>query len=165
MHRKSALLGMALTGALLLFTACTPKGTQTGAPSTSTGDSGGVSQSDALSIPLADLTSDPQFFDWTSNGTAMQVIARLDSDGTPRLAYNTCQVCVGSPYAYFDLKDGWLVCQNCGNAFAPDSVGRVSGGCNPMPAAGYDVQADSVSLPAETLASVSPMFKNWKAIK
>lgn len=149
MHRKSAILCAALLLSLPLMTACSQTNTQSG----------------SLSIPLADLSSTPQFFDWNSGGTAMQVIARLDSDGTPRLAYNTCQVCAGSPYAYFELKNGWLICQNCGNAFSPDSVGKVSGGCNPKPVAEYDTGADSVTLSSETLAAAAPLFKNWKAVK
>ena len=58
----------------------------------------------------------------------MQIIALLDADGTPHLAYNTCQVCAGSPYAYFAYQQGALVCQNCGNAFDLSSVGQAAGG-------------------------------------
>lgn len=149
MLRKFLIFCTMLAAVLFLTTAC---GDQSATP-------------DALIISLAELSETPAFYDWDSDGTAMQVIARLDSDGVPHAAYNTCQVCVGSPYAYFELTNGWLICQNCGNAFTPDSVGMVSGGCNPLPVSEYEVSSDSLSIAAETLASVSPMFKNWKAIK
>lgn len=149
MQNKSVILGAMLFAALVLLTACLPQ----------------EAQPDNLTIPLTELSDTPRFYDWDSGGTVMQVIARLDSSGEPRLAYNTCQVCLGSPYAYFELTQGWLVCQNCGNAFPPDSVGKVSGGCNPKPLTKYDVSAESVTVSAEDLASAAPMFKNWKAFK
>lgn len=149
MIRKSLLL-LSCLAALFLLGAC---------------GSAPAAESGALTVPLADLTGDVQFFDGSINGTALQVIARVDEDGTPRLAYNTCQVCVGSPYAYFELVNGYLVCQNCGNAFPPESVGRVSGSCNPMPVTDYEVTDSAVVISEETLASVEPLFKNWKAIK
>lgn len=149
MLSKPVTLGAALFAALVLLTACSSQ----------------KAQPDSLTIPLVELSDTPRFYDWDSDGTAMQIIARLDSDGVPRLAYNTCQVCLGSPYAYFELSQGLLVCQNCGNAFSPDSVGKVSGGCNPKPLAEYDVNTESVTVSAENLASAAPMFKNWKAFK
>ena len=93
----------------------------------------------------------------------MQLIALLDADGTPRLAYNACQVCAGSPYAYFDYKDGVLLCRNCGNAFSLDSVGRVSGGCNPMPVPECASDGTNVIVASSELARASESFVNWKA--
>ena len=55
----------------------------------------------AFTISRDQLTAEPLFVDVKQGKTAMQIIALLDADGTPRLAYNTCQVCAGSPYAYF----------------------------------------------------------------
>ncbi|MDO4355859.1 MAG: Fe-S-containing protein [Clostridia bacterium] len=120
---------------------------------------------EGLTIPLSDLTDEPQFFDWDSNGTAMQLIALKDADGSVQLAYNTCQVCAGSPYAYFEVENGRLICQNCGNAFPYSSVGKVAGGCNPMPVSEYAVTADGVIVTAQLLAQNANAFQNWKGLE
>ena len=71
-----------------------------------------VQAAEGLIIPIDTLTEGAQFIDWTQDGVAMQIIALKDSEGVPQLAYNTCQVCAGSPYAYFEYENGMLVCQN-----------------------------------------------------
>ena len=118
-----------------------------------------------LTIELSSLTEEPLFIDWKQDGTAMQLIALIDASGAPQLAYNTCQVCAGSPYAYFEYQGGVLVCQNCGNRFALSSVGKVSGGCNPMPVTAYENDGAQLIVSEEALAQASAAFKNWKAFK
>lgn len=118
---------------------------------------------EGLAIPLSSLTEKPLFVDWEQDGTDMQLIALIDASGVPQLAYNTCQVCAGSPYAYFEYQNGVLVCQNCGNRFALSSVGKVSGGCNPMPVAEYANDGAQLVVSEEALAQAAPSFKNWKA--
>ena len=117
---------------------------------------------EGLTIPLSTLTEEPLFIDWNQDGTAMQLIALVDAAGASQLAFNTCQVCAGSPYAYFEYQNGVLVCQNCGNRFALSSVGKVSGGCNPKPVAGYESDGAQLIVPEEVLVQAAPSFKNWK---
>ena len=118
---------------------------------------------DGLAIQVAELTAEPAFIDWQQDGIDMQLLALRNDSGEVQLAYNTCQSCAGSPYAYFEYDKGVLTCQNCGNRFGLDSVGRVAGGCNPKPVGDY-VEADGVVvIPTAELASVAPAFKNWKA--
>ena len=120
---------------------------------------------EGLTIELSALTEEPLFIDWEQDGTVMQLIALVDGSGTPQLAYNTCQVCAGSPYAYFEYQSGMLVCQNCGNRFPLSSVGKVSGGCNPMPVTEYASDGAQLVVAEEALAQAAPSFKNWKAFK
>ena len=127
-----------------------------------TTEEAGAAAVDGLAIAVAELTEEPAFVDWEQDGVAMQLIA-LKSGSEVRLAYNTCQSCAGSPYAYFEYENGILTCQNCGNRFGLDSVGRVSGGCNPKPVGSYSEEGDRVVIPTEELASVAPAFRNWKA--
>ncbi len=115
--------------------------------------------SDGLTIPLDSLSAQPLFIDWEQDGTPMQLIALLDGEQV-RLAYNTCQSCAGSPYAYFEYKDGLLTCQNCGNQFGLDSVGEVVGGCNPLPVGESSVEGDCVVIPASELEANSSAFTN-----
>ena len=126
-----------------------------------TGCSAQQTQAD-FTISRNQLTAEPLFADVKQGKTAMQIIALLDADGTPRLAYNTCQVCAGSPYAYFAYQQGALVCQNCGNAFDLSSVGQAAGGCNPLPVTDYQTDADTITIPAAALKQASAAFANWK---
>ena len=120
---------------------------------------------DGLAIKIVSLTAEPSFIDWKQDGIDMQLLALKNGSGEVQLAYNTCQSCAGSPYAYFEYANGVLTCQNCGNRFGLDSVGRVAGGCNPKPVSDYAVEGDSVVIPTAELASVAPAFKTWKAFK
>lgn len=113
-------------------------------------------------VALNTLTQEPQFIDRTQNDTKMQLIALRDENGQVRLAYNTCQVCAGSPYAYFEYKDGVLECQNCGNQFPLSSVGQAAGGCNPMPVVDYQVTEDAVIIPEAEVTRATADFANWK---
>lgn len=116
-----------------------------------------------LTIRVADLSGEVSFIDYSAGGTAMQVIARLDGDGNPKLSYNTCQSCQGSPYAYFEVVSGALVCRNCGNRFGYDTIGeKRSGGCMPIAVEGYRVEEGQVTVPAEALESMKSAFANWK---
>ncbi|MGN0801201.1 MAG: Fe-S-containing protein [Candidatus Faecivicinus sp.] len=118
-----------------------------------------------LTIDIGALSAEPEFIDWDQDGTAMQIIAFKDSSGAVQLAYNTCQVCAGSPYAYFEYSNGVLMCMNCGNRFGLASVGKVSGGCNPKPLAEYQVEGDAVVISEETLAQAAASFRNWKVFQ
>lgn len=118
-----------------------------------------------LTIDVDALSAEPEFIDWDQDGTAMQIIALKDGSGAVQLAYNTCQVCAGSPYAYFEYSNGVLMCMNCGNRFSLASVGKVSGGCNPKPLAEYQMVGDAVVISEETLAQAAPAFQNWKVFQ
>ena len=118
---------------------------------------------DGLAIQVAELTAEPAFIDWKQDGVNMQLLALKNDGGEVQLAYNTCQSCAGSPYAYFEYANGTLTCQNCGNRFGLDSVGRVAGGCNPKPVSSYSEEGDMVVIPTAELTSVAPAFKTWKA--
>lgn len=113
-------------------------------------------------IALADLGTEPSFPEWNQNGTKMQLIALLDESGNPHIAYNTCQVCAGSPYAYFEYENGLLKCMNCGNAFALSTVGEASGGCTPLPLGAYTVSDGEIIIPQSELERAVSAFANWK---
>ena len=118
--------------------------------------------SDDLTIALDSLSEMPSFIGGNIDGQPMQIIAVRDSDGTVRLSYNTCQVCQGSPWAYFELQNGRLVCQNCGNAFALSAVGKAGYGCMPLMVPAYTLTETSVVIPHDTLVQVKDAFENWK---
>lgn len=117
-----------------------------------------------LTIDAGALTGAPTFIDWEQDGTAMQLIARKDDAGNVRLAFNTCQSCGGSPYAWFeDLGDGNLQCQNCGLTFPLETVGTEKAqGCNPVTIADFTVEGDTVTVPEALLKANAERFANWK---
>lgn len=153
MKRVRILAGMLALCAVLL-TGCGKQETTSGTQAAASGD---------WTITAESLTQEPQFLDRTQDGVKLQLIALKDADGQVRIAYNTCQVCAGSPYAYFEYTDGALECQNCGNRFPLSSVGEAAGGCNPMPVEAYQANADgSVTIPESELTRGTAAFANWK---
>ena len=116
-----------------------------------------------LTIDASALTEEPSFIDWEQDGTAMQLIA-LKTGNEVRLAFNTCQSCQGSPWAWFEyLEDGTLQCQNCLQTFGPEIVGTKDAvGCCPITVSDFSVDGDTVTVPASVLSENAFRFKNWK---
>ncbi|MDE8702925.1 DUF2318 domain-containing protein [Adlercreutzia equolifaciens] len=147
-------------------TATTASNSAAASPSTEGDPSAIVLQpvNGTVSIDTSTLSHTPQFFDYDANGTTVEFMALKASDGTTRAALNTCQVCNGSPYAYFvETADG-LQCQNCGSVFSLDQVGIASGGCNPAPiSASSFTESDGVlSFDTSVLDGFVSAFNNWK---
>ncbi len=78
-------------------------------------------------------TTSPTFITYTTEkGNKMELVAVKDSSNNIDIAFNTCQVCNGSPKAYFIWQNNELLCKNCGNTFSLKTIGQSSGRCNPM---------------------------------
>ncbi|MBQ8161640.1 MAG: DUF2318 domain-containing protein [Clostridia bacterium] len=129
--------------------------------------SGKDSEPLTLTISAETLTQEPTFVDWNQDGTDMQLIARKDDTGEVRLAFNTCQSCGGSPYAWFEyLGKDTLQCQNCGLTFSLSTVGTArAAGCNPVTITDFTVDGDIVTVPQNVLADNVQRFANWKKIQ
>lgn len=152
--RKLVVLMIILMLCVAMLAGCSAKGT---------GDGAAPDAAFSLVIDIATLSGDVSFFDYNAGGTAMQLIARVDDSGAPKLSYNTCQSCQGSPFAYFEVVDGLLVCRNCGNLFTFDSIGQKQAyGCLPIAVDDYTVEDGRVIVSAETLDGMKSAFVNWK---
>lgn len=131
-------------------------------------DSGGGAQTvtpgSDLTLNTEDIGTQASFFDYDADGVRVQLLAVRASDGTVRLALNTCQVCNGSPYAYFVQDGDCFICQNCHNSFSSDDIGLESGGCNPVPVTSDDyTEADGLITVAHSfLEDNASRFENWK---
>ena len=160
MKRKIGMFLLLLSLAALMLTGCA-------ALTEKTADAGVNTEINTLTFSAAELTQEPTFVDWTQDGTAMQLIARKDDSGAVRLAFNTCQSCGGSPYAWFEyLGNNTLQCQNCGLTFPLDTVGTTRAtGCNPVTITEFTVVGDSVTVPQSVLADNVQRFTNWKKIE
>ena len=146
-----------LAASLVLLTSCCVD-----EPAAVSASASSAPSSEDVSISLSALSEEISLIDVQSGDTAMQLLARIDETGAPRLAWNTCRVCAGSPFAYFDLDRGYLVCQNCGNSFSPNAVGGSGLGCYPWSFDDYTVSGDQILISGETVSAMAPQFKNWK---
>ena len=117
-----------------------------------------------VEISADSLSSTASYYDYDAGGTTVQLFALKDDDVTLRLALNTCQVCNGSPYAYFVQEGDSFICQNCMNSFDSSRIGVKAGGCNPVPITDddYTVQDGYISVSSEFLDENSIRFTNWK---
>lgn len=114
-----------------------------------------------LQVAVDSLGAQVTFIDHDSNGTAMQMMLYKEDDGTVHGALNTCQVCAGSPYAYFEQEGNDVVCQNCGNHFSVNAIGDVHGGCNPVPLE-MSEEGKYVLIDTAILDENAAAFQNWK---
>lgn len=123
-----------------------------------------VAEGESLIIPVSDISSTASFYTVEVDGTQMEVLAVLDSEGNIRTAFNTCQICYGSGRGYYVQSGDVLVCQNCGNRFTVDQVEIESGGCNPWPifAENKTVTEDSIEISYDFLLASKKIFANWK---
>lgn len=153
MNRKAFFALCSLLLAALALSGCSAKSDEIETPAKA-----------GLTIDVTALTAEPSFVDWEQDGVAMQLIALADPSGTPRLAFNTCQSCGGSPYAWFEyLGDDTLQCQNCGLTFNTGTVGTAkAAGCNPVTITDFSVDGDTLTVSEKVLADAVPLFKNWR---
>lgn len=170
MKRKGCYTGFWILAAAVLLTACAsdakvPVQTLLELPHASSETPRDSSaDSPELVIETVTLTNEPNFIDWEEEGTPMQVIALKSADGSVRLAFNTCQACKGSPWAWFEyLDNGKLQCQNCMQQFSIELVGIAeAAGCSPITIFDFSEGEGTVTIPKNVLAEAVPWFKNWK---
>lgn len=115
-------------------------------------------------IEVDDITEDATFYSYDLDGTDMGLLVVRASDGTIRTAFDTCQICNGSPYAYFTQQDDKFQCQNCGNIYSVDMIEQERGGCNPVPIMADEktVTDTQIIIPAQLFEDNAERFENWK---
>lgn len=118
-----------------------------------------------IEITKADISATAKFYPYEANGIKMEILALKAKDGTIRTALNTCQVCYASGKGYYVQEGDELVCQNCGNRFASNMVGKSKGGCNPVPIADASKVDDGnkIIIDKNYLDKNKAYFSNWKA--
>jgi uncharacterized protein YcfL len=117
-----------------------------------------------IEINKADISATAKFYPYEANGIKMEVLALKAKDGTIRTALNTCQVCYASGKGYYVQEGDELVCQNCGNRFASNMVGKSKGGCNPVPISEISKVDDGnkIIIDKNYLDKNKAYFSNWK---
>ena len=146
-----------ITAALLLsLAACGGSKTAGGGFQDATLDDNGN-----IVIQEENITKNATFINYDADGVTVQFLAVRAGDGV-RLAYNTCQSCSPSPYAYFVQDGDKLVCQNCGQTFAAENVGQGGYGCNPAAVPDAVSSGGTITIPAASALAVSNRFVNWQ---
>ncbi|MCD7928628.1 MAG: DUF2318 domain-containing protein [Clostridiales bacterium] len=152
-------VGAVAAAAAVLMAGCS-SGTTSGE------DQGNISctAGDEIEIIEENVSTQASYYDIEIDGTTVEIFAVLASDGSVRLAMNTCQVCNGSPYAYFEQEGDDFVCQNCGNHFSSDEIELTSGGCNPVPITEDDYSEENgiITVSISFLEKNAYRFSNWK---
>ena len=86
-----------------------------------------------VKIPLSSISTKAEWHEHDSNGVKVKYFTVKASDGTPKIAFDACNVCYKSRKGYKQQgKD--MVCNNCGNHYAIDGLGTKNlkgGGCWP----------------------------------
>lgn len=72
------------------------------------------------------------YYVYENNGRPVKFFVLRASDGTIRAALDACTACNHAKLGYRQEGDN-MVCNNCGMAFPSTRVGKVSGGCSPIP--------------------------------
>lgn len=118
-----------------------------------------------IDINKAEISNKVKFYPYESDGIKMEVLALKANDGTIRTALNTCQVCYSSGKGYYVQEGNELVCQNCGNRFSADMVGKARGGCNPVPISDTSKVDDGTKIKIDKayLDKNKAYFSHWKA--
>lgn len=125
-------------------------------------DGAGAVASDIV-INKSEITETVEFIPAKAGKINMEVMAVKASDGAIRTAFNTCQVCNGSPRAYYKQEGDVVVCQNCGNRFGMDMIEQQRGGCNPVPIDEKTETEDTITISREFIGQNKSLFtENWK---
>ncbi|MCD7957713.1 MAG: DUF2318 domain-containing protein [Lachnospiraceae bacterium] len=132
--------------------------------STSDAQTADYQSTGTIVIDTDEIGETASYYDYDADGTTVEVLAVTASDGSVRLALNTCQVCQGSPYAYFVQEGDSFICQNCGNVFSRDDIGLEAGGCNPVPVTEeyYEESDGVITISSDFLDGYKESFTNWK---
>ena len=86
-------------------------------------------------VPLADLDDrTPHFYVYQTSDKAIRFFLLRDAEGGVRAALDACQNCFRAKRGYRQ-EANTVICNNCGMSFKYDTIGIVTGGCNPIPLA------------------------------
>lgn len=116
-------------------------------------------------INESDITRTATFLNYEVDEVQIGFIVVRGTDGTVRLAFNTCQSCNPSPNAYFIQKGDYFECQNCGNQFYIDKIGIEKGGCNPALVEEMTQKDGLITIASTYAKTYIENFRNWNGPK
>ncbi len=91
-----------------------------------------VITSDAVKIPITEVSSTAKFLDYKlDDNTNLRFFALQSADGKYRAAMDACETCYHAKKGYKQEGDG-LICNNCGMRFSSQFISEARGGCHPI---------------------------------
>jgi hypothetical protein len=86
-----------------------------------------------VKIPVSALEGGKAgYFIYSGQDKAIKFFLLRASDGSVRAALDACQACYHAKLGYRQEGEN-MVCNNCGMGFRSADVGKVTGGCSPIP--------------------------------
>ena len=117
-------------------------------------------------IKESEITDKVVYINYEYEGVIIGLLAVKDSNKNVKVVINTCQLCGGSPHAYFVQIGNKIQCQNCGNVFDIDSLDNlVENGCNPIAIEDKKTKDGIITIGTEQLKKLKNKFENWDGPK
>jgi len=92
-----------------------------------------TAQNGDVTVPLGSLQGgSASYFVYNANGKDIKFFALRATDGTVRVALDSCTSCYHAKLGYRQNGET-MVCNNCGMSFRSTDVGHITGGCSPIP--------------------------------
>jgi uncharacterized membrane protein len=101
-------------------------------------------------------TTGAKHYLYRAGGNAVRFFLVRDGQGKVRAAADACEVCRDEGKGY-TLKDGAMLCLNCGRRFPLNRIGVLVGGCNPHPL-NFAEDGSSVILTVREVLSAAEYF-------
>jgi uncharacterized membrane protein len=101
-------------------------------------------------------TTSAKHYLYRAGGNAVRFFLVRDGQGKVRAAADACEVCRDEGKGY-KLKDGAMLCLNCGRRFPLNRIGILVGGCNPHPL-NFAEDGSSVILTVQEVLSAAEYF-------
>jgi uncharacterized membrane protein len=101
-------------------------------------------------------TTSSKHYLYRAGGNSVRFFLVRDGQGKVRAAADACEVCRDEGKGY-KLKDGAMLCLNCGRRFPLHRIGILVGGCNPHPL-NFAEDGSSVILTVQEVLSAAEYF-------
>lgn len=147
------IVGIVLVVAIVLIVVFTTGGGNATGKQNANGD---------LVIAKSDITTKLKIYTVKVDNVKIEVLAAKTSNGSLRIAFNTCQACYDSGKGYFKVSGNTATCQNCGNRYTVDQfpTSPSHNGCDPWAIASssrQDTDSD-VIIPISFLRANKNLF-------
>lgn len=120
-----------------------------------------TAQNGVVALDMKELAKgQSRHFQFQEGKTTIRFFVVRDNQGALRAALDACDVCWHADKGY-KLRDGAMLCVNCGQTFALGRIGDVKGGCNPHPIA-FTAEGNVVSMTTTELLAGAGYFPGNK---
>jgi len=110
-----------------------------------------------IRIPLKTVDDgNAHFFAYAAEGKTITFFMMKAADGSIHSSFDACMACNHAKLGYRQ-EGNLVVCNNCGMGFSPSDIGKVTGGCNPIPIS-MTIDKQEMVFKAKELAAGAQYF-------